>query len=226
MDIHDPINPKAFSSYDEYQKALRIHDEFVTRSTAASKIIQSAKTEEEERRGMEALGFTYHEDPSCGRPWCEEHEECLWCSVLSWQEECNDQFFGGLLTDADLLVPQEMQEQCLCGNGCDALPSSWHKEGSDQCKAILWFLDLMDALVFGSSRKVPFDEFHRLHPEIDEWMCDAYFAALHYGRGRPWPDRARGKERIESALSQTQVFDRKRASALLSEFRTLTGGAR
>lgn len=106
MDIHGSIDPKAFSSYDDFLKALQMHDEFVERSTAASRVIQSAKTEEEERRGMEALGFTYHEDPSCGRPWCEEREECMWCSVLSWQEECNNQFFGGLLTDADLPDPR------------------------------------------------------------------------------------------------------------------------
>ena len=223
MDIHDPIDPKAFPSFEEYQNALKIHDEFVERSTAASEVIRSAKSDEEERRGMEALGFTYHEDPSCGRSWCEEREECLWCSVLSWQEECNDQFFAGLLSDADLLIPKEIQDQCLSGAGCEALPPSWHQEGSNQHKAILWFLDVMDALIFGSSGDLPFDEFHRFHPEMDEWMRDVYFTALHYSRGRPWPDAKNGKKRIEDALTHADLPDPKRASALLAAFRSIVG---
>lgn len=216
-------DPKAFSSFEDYQKALKRHDEFIQRSAAASEVLRSAKTEKEERRGMEALGFTYHEDPSCGRLWCEEREECLWCSVLSWQEECNDQFFSGLLSDDDLLAPQEIQDKCLSGEGCEALPSSWHREGSDQRKAILWFLDMMDALIFGSSPDIPFDEFHRLHPEMDEWMRDAYLMALHYGRGRPWPDAKNGKQRIETALLHAGLPDPRRVSVLLASFRSMIG---
>ncbi|MBI3331646.1 hypothetical protein HYZ99_01660 [Candidatus Peregrinibacteria bacterium] len=221
MDIHDSIDPKAFSSFEEYQNALKLHDEFVERSAAASEVMRSAETPEEERRGMEALGFTYHEDASCGRTWCEERKECLWCSVLSWQEECNDHFFAGLLADADLLMPKEIQGRCLSGEGCEALLPSWHQEGSSQRKAILWFLDMMDALIFGSSRTVPFDDFHLLHPEMDEWVRDAYFMALHYGRGRLWPDARLGKQRIKNALMHADLPDPKRATVLIASFRTL-----
>ncbi|HLD71892.1 hypothetical protein A3A67_04000 [Candidatus Peribacteria bacterium RIFCSPLOWO2_01_FULL_51_18] len=223
MDFGTPIDPKAFPSYEEYQKALKLSREFEERVGAVNEVMSTATSEEEECRGMEALGFTYHDDGPCERSLCQKREECLWCSLLAWQEECDEYFFGGLLSDDDRLIPDAMKDLCLSGEGCDALPVSWHQSGTKEHAAIVWFLDIMFAVFFEASGDLPFKEFHHLHPEIDDWMRHAYFAVLHVTRGRPWPDSENGRKRIVDALTRTDILSAKKAETLLTSFHSFCG---
>lgn len=220
MDFGTPIDPKAFQSYEEYQKALELSREFEERVDAVNEVMNTASSAEEERRRMEALGFTFHDDGPCKRPLCQKREECLWCSLLTQQEECDEYFFGGLLSDDDRLIPDVIKDRCLSGEGCDALPASWHQSGTKEHAAVVWFLDIMFAVFFEASGDLPFKEFHRLHPEIDDWMRHAYFAALHVGRRRPWPDAENGRQRIVDALTRTDILPAKKAATLLASFRS------
>ena len=62
MDFSHPIDPKAFSSYEEYQKALKLSREFDERVSAVGETMSTATSEEEERQRMEKMGFTFHDD--------------------------------------------------------------------------------------------------------------------------------------------------------------------
>jgi hypothetical protein len=70
-------NPKDFQDFNEYVKALDLHKKFIESIGKVSEVINESKTDEEERKAMEDLGFTYHEDFVCERVFCQEHEECL-----------------------------------------------------------------------------------------------------------------------------------------------------
>jgi len=223
MIFSDPIDPKAFPSYEEYQKALKLSREFDERVGAVGEITCTVKLEEEEHQRMEEMGFTFHDDDGpCERTLCQKHEECLWASFFSWQEECNDEFFGGLLAEADLLMSKEVQEQCLSGEGCDALPAKWHRLETKEHAAIVWFLDVYSAVFFEASGDLPFKELHRLHREVDDWMRHVYFTALQYSRGRPWPDRIRGKQCIADASRKTDILTQNNAQDLLTAFKAFS----
>lgn len=218
MDFCIPIDPKAFPSFEEYQQALKLHQEFEERLEAVNDIMNTATSEEEERHRMEALGFTYHDDGPCGRALCQQREECLWCSLLVEQEELNEHFFGGLLIDDDRLIPNALKDRCLSGEGCDALPVLWHQPDTKENTAILWLLEVVSAVFFESSADLPFKEFHHLHPEIDDWVRHVYLAVLHIARGRPWSDTENGRQHIVDALTRTDILPPEKARTLLASF--------
>ncbi|MFH1670279.1 MAG: hypothetical protein ABIA92_01700 [Patescibacteria group bacterium] len=214
-------DPKDYPNYDDYRKALEVREQFMDLSQKATDVIDSSKTDEEMRDGMEALGFTWHEDETCGREWCEKNDECLWCAVLVRQEECDKVFFSGLLREEDRLISKEVEEGCLGGEGCDALPPSWHQEGTQERRAILWFLRTIDALTFDAPGDLPFDEFHRRHPEIDEFVRQVYLCTLHCSRRKEWAEEELGRKTIGQFLIGNHLLPRQQSDTFLATYRTL-----
>jgi hypothetical protein len=218
MDIHDPIDPKAYSSYDDYQKALKQHDEFIEKAAAVDSVMKNSKDDAGMRRGMEELGFTWVEDDTCGRPWCKEKEECLWVAVESHQDLCNDTVFDHLLAQEDLLLSDEEIDQCL-QRGCDALPEAWHDEESREHRALIWFISVSNAILLDMERDVSLDIFIAKHPVFQEFYRQFYLCTLQSVRGRPWRDAEQGKRMIANFLQETSLLPRGYMDDVLERFR-------
>lgn len=61
-DFGDPIDPKQFSTYDEYLERLKLREEFQKKSGKIKKAFAKSGSDEELTKNMEAIGFTYFDD--------------------------------------------------------------------------------------------------------------------------------------------------------------------
>ena len=61
-DFSDPIDPKQFSTYDEYLERLKLQEEFQKKSGKIKKAFVESGVDEELTKNMEAIGFTYFDD--------------------------------------------------------------------------------------------------------------------------------------------------------------------
>jgi len=217
MDISLPLDPKAFPSYDDYRNALKFQEKFAERCDAVGDVMRTAKTQEQEREKMKEMGFTYVEDETCGRAWCEEKEECLWIAVGSHQDLCNDTVFDHLLAREDLLLSNEAIDRCL-QQGCDALPRSWHDRESKEHRALTWFISVSNTILLEMERDVSLDVFIAERPDLQEFYRQSYLCTLHLVHSRPWRNSKEGKHIIASFLKETDRLPRKRAGELLEDF--------
>jgi|GEM_PF-4096937 len=104
------------------------------------------KTEEDLIRNLEALGFDDYEDELCKRDRCQKGQVCLFTMLELIQENYNESFFNGILTDKDFIISAKDMYAMLSGKGCH-LP----KKNSKAFKAIEFFLDADEALCYNNA---------------------------------------------------------------------------
>jgi|GEM_PF-2694954 len=177
--FEDNMDPKKFSSYDEYLEALSMKEEFLGKVEAVDKLSEEAKTEEEYRKGMENLGFTYCEDEYCKNAWCAKNRQCLKVEIDVFQDEFNEMFFDDLLSEKDKIITDEMCREDF-ENEC-GLPESWHKMRSMEHKAVLFLFTVGEILFF--NRKA-FSKKLLKYPQIKAFCrnCFLFVQAILYKR--------------------------------------------
>ncbi len=147
-----PPNPKDYPSFEDYERAVKRHEEFVGMCKDVDEAMARTKTEEEFNREMEKLGFTCHEDEYCENEWCQKNEECLAFSLDAFQDASDEYFFWKMM-------PKELKIMHikLEGDDCNLL-ESWKSPDTKEGKSIRFCLAVHDALVFENAPDISFVE--------------------------------------------------------------------
>lgn len=216
--MFNQINPKDFSSYEEYLEALKRDEKFQEMSDNISEVLRSSKTDEEYQKAVEALGFTYQEDEFCNRSYCQKNEICLWIALENFQSECDKHFFDGLLSPGDfILSEQEIKNHFEFG--CK-FPKSWNDEEGLAYKSILFALDLEEAIYHSRSSKVGFEAF--LEKEETKSIFRNLYLFLLIQLKQP---ESAKKEEVFSELGRflenNELLEKKLSEEFLAKFKEL-----
>ncbi len=214
--ISDPPNPKSFSSFEEYQEALTVRDEFLEKAEAISTVLSSCKSEEEIAVAMEALGFEPRDDAPCNRPWCIDRYGCVSVTLIELLQDIEAEFFDTPLSPEQQLLSEKDIEQCIL-RGCHALPPAWFAENARECTVFRWFMNLMGFLIW-NERKVPFASLSQDSLE-SAFVREAYLFTLSALRGHSWKQQHEGKGLIEAFLTENDLLQPEDARNLLQEFK-------
>jgi hypothetical protein len=213
-------DPKNFSSYEEYLKALDIYENFLDISKKTSKAIDDAKSDEELNEKMKELGFTCHEDEFCDRKYCQSNEICLWTVIESFQYDCEEHFFDGLLSEKDMILTQEDIEN-YCETGC-RFPKEWDDENGPAYQSIMFVIDIEDAIYQSRPSHISFEGFTQ-QKEIKSFFRDLYMFLLIMLR-QPHSDK---KDRIfknmKTFLKDNAVLSKKHSMGFLKRFSAIIG---
>jgi hypothetical protein len=175
-----PPDPKDFLRFEDYQKALKIHEEFHDRVGNVSSLRDSTDNEDDFRKGMEALGFTYYEDEKCGNPWCEEYEWCMAELVDQIQYMANSHLFWDLLTPQDKIFPNTKKyESPICGE----LPRIWFDKLSKENRAIMSYEDTYMEILWYEFESESYREELKNNEHLQELMQEMYFTLQTILRG-------------------------------------------
>ena len=158
MELTSPEpNPKDFQNFDDYLRALKMHKEFKDMSNKVSEIYAENMSEDEEKKAMEELGFTYHEDYICEREFCQEHWDCL-SNILETIQFCiNDDIFWWLLANNDHIFSRN-KEWYFDFVTCDDIPQNWFQTDSQENKIINLYLETTNTLTFNNLKKLSYNE--------------------------------------------------------------------
>lgn len=217
--MFNPIDPKDFSSYEEYLKALKRHEQFQKMSEDVSEVVKHAKTDDEYQKGMEALGFTCHEDELCDRSYCQENEICLWVALESFQFECNKYFFEDLLSSHDLIFTKETVKNHF-EYGC-RFPDSWNNEEGLAYKSILFALDLEECIYHSRPSDISFEEFVKKE-EVKSVFRNLYLFLLIQLKQNESTKKAQVVEALEKFLKENGLMKKGLSEEFLFQFRTLS----
>jgi len=210
-----PINPKDFPSYEAYLDALKRHEAFQKRSEDVSGVVKNSKTDEAYQKGMEFLGFTCHEDEFCDRSYCQKNEICLWVALESFQSECNEYFFDGLLSSNDLIFTKE-EVQNHFELGCK-FTKSWDDEESLVYKSILFSLDLEEAIYNSRPSDAPFEAFVK-HAEIKSAFRNLYLFLLIQLRQADSKKKSKVFNELEQFLKTNEILKKEVSKKFLKLF--------
>ncbi len=145
-----PPDPKDFPSFQDYERAVKMHEEFVDRCKEVDDVMARTETEEEYNREMEKLGFTCHEDEYCENEWCQKNEECLAFSLESFQDASDEYFFWKMMPKEQKVVHLKLE-----GEDCN-LPKSWKDPDTKEDQVIRFCLAVHDAMVFENAPDISF----------------------------------------------------------------------
>lgn len=218
MLVSDPPNPKSFSSFEEYQEALALRDDFLEKATTVSAILSSNKSEEEIDKAMEVLGFQKHDDAPCNRKWCIERYGCVAMTLIDVLREIEDDFFSSSLAPKNQLLSREEIERCE-RIGCHALPEKWFAEETREHAVFRWFMNVMDVLGW-NERRVPFASLAKDAVE-SAFVRETYLFTLSELRGYPWEQEREGKGLIAGFLEENDLLRSDDALSLCKEFERL-----
>ncbi len=109
-----PPNPKDYSSFEDYERAMKMHEDFLGKCKEVDEVMARTETEEEFKQEMEKLGFTCHEDEYCETEWCQKNEECLAVALEHFQNTSDEYFFWKMLPEVQKIIHLRFE-----GNNCD-----------------------------------------------------------------------------------------------------------
>lgn len=202
-----PPDPKDFSSLEEYEAAVRLHEDFVNMSEKVTDAINNSETEEEYQKKMEELGFTMHEDEYCEGEWCQENQDCLYINLDCFQESFDETFFWKMLPAKDKIIPKE-----FC---CDDVPESWKSLKTKEGKMIEWCLDMQDVLIFDNLQKISFIELAK--QETVQNFCRSFYLTLQKILHKKRPTK-KDIQIITEFLKRNDVLNAKISLKFLKQF--------
>ena len=164
----DPPDPKDFPSFEEYERALNLHEDFLEKANAVTNLINNSKTEEEYNEGMKKLGFECVEDEYCENDWCQKNEMCLAVAIEMFMEMVDKECLFGLMKEEDKII-----NLILDGYECD-LPLGWKDEDKKEGAIILFCLDTEDSFIFNNALGVSFSELIK-EKKVKEFFANLYF---------------------------------------------------
>ena len=208
----DPIDPKAYPTYEDYLDALEARGKFEEKTKEISGVMRKNASHEDLVKNMEAIGFTYYEDEFCERKWCNKRKACLLTTLESIQENYNEYFFNGVLSEKDLLVPKKDLEAMLCGRGCK-LP----EKNPKAFKAIEFLLAVDEALCFDNI----FNKSWKAISKKEAVKCfgrSLYLFVISIVNNR---DPKPYYEKLESSFNANELLDEDKSKKFLKIMKTL-----
>ena len=209
-------NPKDYSSYDDYLFALELHKNFMEKAEEASKVINESKTDKEIQKGMEELGFTYHEDEYCDGDYCQKHDDCLMVVLDHFTRSFNKDFFADLLPEDKKIITHVMRTDGFDGH-C-GLPQQWNNKKNFEYKVILWATQLYDAFVFKNILDISFAEIAK-QEDYHEFFCSFYLFFYSFLYKQEIKDD--WKQEIKKFLGKNKVLSKPLSKQFLTRFEKL-----
>ncbi len=208
----DSIDPKAYPTYEDYLDALEARRKFEAKSKEISGIVAKNDSHEDLVKDMEAIGFAYYEDEFCERKWCNKNKMCLLTTLESIQENYNNYFFNGVLSEKDFLVPKKDLEAMLCGRGCK-LP----EKNPKTFKAIEFLLAVDEALCFDNIFNKSWKAISKKEV-VKHFGRSLYLFVISAVNNR---DPQTYYEKLESSFHANEIFDASRSEKFLKIMETL-----
>ena len=198
-------DPKKFASFQDYERAVKMHEEFVSMSEEVSGLLARTKTEEEFNQEMEKLGYTCHEDEYCENEWCQKNEECLAIALEAFQDSSDEFFFWKMLPEKEKVIHLD-----LTGEDCN-LPESWKASDTKEGKVIQFCLAVEEALLFENTLKVPFVELVK-RKEVQDFGRVLYLFLQETLTGKEFSGK---REEIQKFLQQSKILKPRIVTKLL-----------
>lgn len=208
----DPIDPKAYPTYEDYLDALEARRKFEEKVKAVGNVMEKSKTDGDLVQNMEAIGFTYYEDEFCERKWCNKNKICLLTTLESIQENYNEHFFNGVLSEKDFLVPKKDVETMLCGRVC-TLP----EKNPKALKAIEFLLAVDEALCFDNIFNKSLKAISKKEA-VKHFGRSLYLFVISVVRNEPIDSR---RIEFESIIVTGGIFDEKMSQKFLKKMKSL-----
>ncbi len=207
-----PPNPKDFPSFEDYERAVKMHEEFTGRCLEVNDVMDRTKTEEEFNQEMEKLGFTFHEDEYCETEWCQKNEECLAFALEGFQSTSDKYFFWKILPEDQKIIHLKLE-----GDDCN-LPTDWKDSKTKEGKVIRFCLSVHDALVFENSPDIPFLELVK-QKEVQDFGRTLYLFLQKVLMEKAFPTKE--AEEIQKFLQDSKVLKPKVTSKHLKTLKIL-----
>ena len=179
-----PPNPKDYSSFEDYERAMKMHEDFLGKCKEVDEVMARTETEEEFKQEMEKLGFTCHEDEYCETEWCQKNEECLAVALEHFQNTSDEYFFWKMLPEVQKIIHLRFE-----GNNCDLAPD-WKNPNTKEGKSVRFCLEVHDALVFENASDSPFVELVK-QKEVQDFGRVLYLFLQKVLMGKKFPNRER-----------------------------------
>ncbi len=208
-----PPDPKKFSCLEEYEWAVKLHEEFLEKSKGIQRALAETKIEEEFQKEMEKLGYTYHEDEYCESEWCQKRQECLAIVLECFQWSFDKHFFWGMLPEKDKIIRLNLDD-----HDCEKLPPTWKDSKTKEGRMIGWCFAIEEALMVNNLLDVSFVELTK--QESVQKFCRSLYLALHkilFGKKISTKDI----QVIIDFLKKNKVLNTKLSQKFLKEFEAI-----